>query len=268
MIESIIASSHHYYVVFVESTQVKTLASLMKIFDSDPTFEYIKMDAPKQELPIHLQLEIDECYGSESLLQINKSRTRKGTTTYWYDFYIGKVPNQKNPIFYICYPYSRVARFLESSFDSNNISRHFYKPKVNKVLEFMKSRGTKDLLGLEKQGFELDITKYTAEIKDEANANKVNLIGDNPLDSRIFQLLENDKSITIEATALKLKCKNINIGELEMSFDRLGNYRFWLKRDLQKKSVPIISFLFQFFAEIDSLEQSRFISTRTLLEDE
>jgi len=264
MINSIISSSHHYYLAFFESTQLKSINKIVDLFPVNP--KSISLN-PGSEGFSHLQEEIGSLYGSEILLAKNKGRDRKGIPHYWYDFYYGFV-DQERKIYFICYPYSKLSRFLERGFDEKALKPNFFKANVEKVLEHMRNRGKKTISRIERQGFEIDITKYTAEVKEEANANKVSLVGANPLNSRIFDVLNDDKSITIEATALKIKCRKDKIGEIELAFDRLGNFRFWLKKNSQEVTLPMIKFVFQFFSEISSLDKTQFLSRHTFLEDE
>jgi len=268
MIKSIISSSHHYYLAFWESAQLRSVSKILGIFPTNPSQEQLITNSKNNsDIIYHVQEEIATLYGSEILLNANKSKERKGDTYYWYDFYYGLVDPERK-IYFICYPYNKLSRFIETNFNMQSVKPSFYKANVITVLEHMRNRGKKNISQAEKEGFEIDITKYTAEVKEEANANKVNLIGANPLNSRIFDVLNDDKSITIEATALKLKCHKEKIGEFELSFDRLGNFRFWLKKDCQLTSLPMIRYVYRFFSDINSLNKSSFLSAHTLLEDE
>lgn len=267
MVKSLISSSHHYYLTFCEISQFRSLTKVQDIFPINPKSVSLNNAKIASESFYHLQEEIAGLYGSEVVLSANKSKERKGALHYWYDFYIGYADPDRRIVF-ICYPYTKLSRFLESNFRRLSLKPVFYKASVLKVLDHMRNKGKRNLSRAERDGFEIDITKYTAEVKEEANANKVSLIGANPLNSRIFDVLNEDKSISIEATALKLKCFKAGIGEMELSFDRLGNFRFWLKRDAQMSTLPMIKSIFQFFTEISCLEKGQFLSSYSLLEDE
>lgn len=215
---------------------------------------------------LHIQIEIEGAYGNEVLLRPNKSLKRKGC--YWYDLYVGQITSLNN-VYFICYPYSKLSKYLEEILKKKSPFPVFHKTNVNKVLEYMRQKNSKPPLRLKKEGFEPEITKYTAEVKESADADRVNLMGSNPLNSTIFEVLNNNENISIEATALKVKCdiKKVN-WNMELSFDRLGNYRFWLKRDLQASTLPMINYVYRFFSEISSIEKNNYLSIHTFLENE
>lgn len=269
MIESVIASNHHYYVFFFQSAKIKNFKLIAQIFDVVSDFEIITFDKNKEMEICHLQLELDKSYGSESVLELNQSKTKKGSSFYWYDFYIGKIKLNEKEYFLICYPYSKLGKFLEKCFNLKSIQTTFYKPDLEKILDYMRHRNNKGLSSVEQNGFIADITRYSAQVKEDQDmANKINIIGENPLKSKTFEILNSGEGITMETVSLKLRCKQLEVGDVELSFDRLGNYRFWLKRNAQKSSLPTIPFAFKFLMEIAPLQASNFISTNTFLENE
>ena len=264
-----LSSNHHYYVFFFESSKIKSLSAIPKLFDVRSDFKIIPIGKNKNLEFCHLQLELNKVYGSESVLQLNMSQTKKDGPFYWYDFYIGKIDISDKRYFFICYPYNKLGKFLENSFHAKSVQTTFYKPELEKVLDYMRSRNTKGLSKIEKQGFIADITRYSAEVKENDNtANRVNIIGENPLKSKTFDILNSADGITVETVSLKLRCKQLEIGEVELSFDRLGNYRFWLRRNSQNANVPVIPYAFKFLMEIAPLKATNFISSNTLLENE
>jgi hypothetical protein len=268
MIDSIIASNHHYYVLFFESEKIKTLSSIGKLFDVRNDFQITTVGKNKDLEFCHMQLEIEKRYGSEAVLLFNLSRKKTGSF-YWYDFYIGKIDISGMRYFFVCYPYNRLGKFLQDSFQNKSIQTTFYRPELETILEYIRGRNVKGLSKIEKQGFVADITKYSAEVKErDDKANRINISGENPLKSKTFDILRSADEISVETVSLKLRCKQLEIGEVELSFDRLGNYRFWLKRNAQKVNVPVIPFAFKFLMEIAPLQQTNFISTNTLLESE
>lgn len=273
MINSGISSNHHYYVFFFELTNMSSLSNIASIFDCESDFEIFKVDSSSELDFCHLQLELDKIYGSEAVLLLNKNPKKKNPKDkfyYWYDFYIGSLYLDNKKIYYVCYPYSGLGKFLTTSFQAKSIKTVFFKPQLALVLEYMAHRNISGISIAEKNGFTADITKYAAQVKDDENkANKVTILGENPLKSKTFEILNRkDQGISIETVSLKLSCKQENVGEIELSFDKLGNYRFWLKKNAQEITIPSIPFAFKFLMEVAPLERSTFISSNTLLENE
>ena len=107
----------------------------------------------------------------------------------------------------------------------------------------------------------------------DINANKFQIAGSNPLQSKLFDILnteENKKSISIETASMKLKCtlfephlQDINpifykSGSIEILFDRFGNYRFWFPTVNTIKNysftLKMIPLVLRYFHEIDGFE--------------
>jgi hypothetical protein len=270
MKDSIISSNHHYYVFFFQSTKIKNLSAIPILFDNKLGFEVVKFKKNRELDFIHLQIEINNCYGSPLLLGLNITRKNKSEGNFYcYDLYIGKIEIEGQIYFYICYPYNRLGKYLEKNFHGKSVQTIFYKPGLEKVLEYMQQRSNKGLSRMEKSGFNANIVRYSAKVKDDQSAaNKVSIVGENPLKSITYEILKADDRIKIETRTLKLRCKQMDLGELEFSFDRLGNYRFWLKVSEFDSNVPMVPFAFKFLMEVAPLEKSNFISTNTLLEND
>jgi len=268
MIESSIASNHYYYVFFFAAPKIKTLSSIPDLFDFEADHKIISSDKNRQWEFCHFQLELDKMYGSEAVLVMNKSKKKENY--YWYDFYVGKIELEGKKYYYTCYPYSKLGKFLERSLREKSIQPVFYKPDLQGVLDYMKTRNNTGLSVIENAGFSADIVRYSGEVtEDETQANRVNIIGANPLKSKTYEILSRpENEIGIVTISLKLKCKQEKIGDIELSFDRLGNYRFWLRKFAQDTSIPVIPYAFKFLMEIAPLESSNFISQNTLLENE
>jgi hypothetical protein len=257
MIESVIASSHYYYVNFFDCPSIKSVSAITKLLSD--TFE-IEPVSKKNKNLFHLQVLIEKQYGSERVLIANQVKKR-GRIYFWYDLYIGKVEGSEN-IFFICYPYNKIKEYLARLFSTNNLVPDFHKPLVKNVLEKMES----GYVGGE-QDFTVHISKYSAQVISEPNANRVNIIGQNPLNSKVYNLLKDNK-IPLKTTSLKLRCTKTAIGTIEISFDRLGNYRFWIKRDAADFTIPLLSNSFRFFEDMEALEIDSYMSIHTLLETE
>ncbi|MDF2190556.1 hypothetical protein [Paraflavitalea sp. CAU 1676] len=276
MIESIIATSHHYYLLFFESEKLRNWNSIPEVFDRHYECEVLSGSKSKGDGLFHMQMEFESPFGSETLLTSNISRKVKGSVYYWYDFYYGKV-NPDSSVWFLCFPYSKFSKYIEKSFKEKGIFPKFLKSNVPSVLSYLKDRVNGErVTSIERKGFNIDITKYTAEVKESANANKVSLLGVNPLNSKIYDVLNSSTEISIEATALRVKCdllhKDIDKkgakGQIELSFDRIGNFRFWLKRETYLEDLALLRYIYLYFSEIKSLEKSTFLSSQNLLDDE
>ena len=133
----------------------------------------------------------------------------------------------------------------------------------------MKTRGNKDFTQVEKSGLNIDITRYSAEIaEDEPHAKKVNLIGANPLNSKVFELLNSLQEVEITTISLKLKSSFPQLGDIELSCDKLGNYRFWVKKDMESEALHIVPRVFNFILNTGGTRTGTFITKTTLLEND
>lgn len=264
MKESVIASSHHFYVTFFDSPDIKSVSSLINLFTDKMNIEPV---VQKNKNQLHIQLLINERYGNERVLIGNQVK-RGEKIYYWYDFYIGKLDTEEKKIFFICYPYNRMKHYLEDIFFENEITNVYHKPVVKTVLEYMKESDRSEATRLD-EGFSAQITKYTAQIKNSLESNRVNIIGQNPLNSKVFEILnKKGLGLTIKTTSLKLRCDKLDVGHIDLAFDRLGNFRFWIRRDAADIAIPMIPFAFDFFKNIDAIIEDEFISSQTLLEDD
>jgi len=265
MISSALSSSHFYYLVFLESDQIKSIQDIFAIFKGNQQKE--RINSGKNETSFyHLQIEIGKALGSESVLSLNSSRSQDGISYFWYDFYIGEILNAKNQ-FIICYPYIKLGKYLDDRLNDAKIKRKILKPSVEKVLEYMKENEIdKNTTKAENQGLVVEITKYSAAVKDDS-ISRVNIAGSNPLSSRVYELLSNDDRIGIEPLSLKLNCSK-DAENLDLSFDKLGNLRFWIKRDSEHNLNIVLNASHEYFGEISAFEESSYISKLTLLEDE
>jgi len=268
MIESVISSSHHFYVIYIEASGIHSVNDLLDFIKEDKDVNKVHFIDDQNKFYYHAQIQLNYALGSENILQQNKAGVKNGKQYYWYDLYLGEVHLDGKKYFFLCYPYNRIGKILDEYFTASKLSKKVLKPDVNIVLDYMKNRGISGLTKTEIEGFLVDITKYSAEIKEEIHANRINIIGNDPLNSRVFDLLSQDDQISIEALSLRLKCVDQNQGTVELAFDRLGNFRFWLKRDAQSKVMPILPISMQFFTEIKALKESSYINSFTLLEDE
>ena len=267
MIDSVIASNHHFYILFLESTKIKNLVGLVKFFGEKSDYKLYKS---KGNEFCHLQLELDKAYGSEVLLQMNISKDKKSTPKYWYDFYLGKVDLNGKNCFYICYPYMKLAKYLDQCFFSKSLNTIYYKPNMSEIINYFKNRDINGLSIIETNGVNTDITKYSAEVTESdvlKSKTRVNIAGENPLESTVYGLISQSESVNIETTSMKLRCQEVEYGEFELSFDRLGNYRFWLKKNMQNSVIPIIQISFKFLMDIAPMQGDNLISSNTLLEN-
>lgn len=256
MIESVIATSHYYYVSFFDSPQIKSISAITKLIADK--FEIEPVSTKSKNL-FHLQILLEgKAYGAESVLNGNRV-IKKDKTFYWYDIYIGKVESSPN-IYFICFPYNKLKYYIANLFEDNSVEPNYHKPKVKEVLEKMESGYQSTDRSLTVQ-----ISKYTAKVKDEANASRVNIIGENPLNSKVYNLLKKHK-VGLTTTSLKLRCSKVGAGHIEISFDRIGNYRFWIKRDSAETSLPLLTNAYSFFSDMGVLEIDSYMSFQTLLE--
>lgn len=267
MNKSILDSSHHFYILCFQSDQIKKVNDILGLISDNKVSEIIAQDEKKSF--VHLQVEIGKAFGSESLLQANFTYAKDNQNYYWYDFYIGSEIIEGEQFFFICYLYSKIGKYLDNCFEKSNIRKTVYKSNISSLLDYINKRVETGYEVEERVGLLASITKYSAEVKEEASTpNKVNIIGANPLQSKVYSILSNEKELTIVPISLKLKCEIVEGSSLLLSIDRLGNFRFWLYKNGQKDVIPLIPLILSFFSAINSLEESSFVNTHTLLEDE
>jgi hypothetical protein len=262
--DSRLSSSHHYYIVFFEAKEIGTIDELYKIFQVKKTKESISILGSSQPIT-HFQLELPVAYGSRVLLAGNESRMVDGVQNYWYDFYAGEIQLRKKRFFFISYPYVRLGKYIEACFFSNRIRRTLYKPEMPEVMKFMKEHDGTYVFSNEKM--RIDISKYAAKVLDDT-ADKVHISGKNPLNSTVFKILNESNSVEIETTALKMSCYIPDVGKIELSFDRLGNYRFWIPYKHEISTFSTLPSVLKFFDQEKLLIEDTFFNTYTLLEDD
>ncbi len=263
MKDSVISSSHHYYVIFFDAHKINSINDIVHAISDPVESEEIVVKNRKYR---HIQVLIDRRYGSENAL-IGNMKRKGDSVYYWYDMYIGKTEIEGKKIFFVAYPYFKLRNYLEGIFADASLKPNYFKAKLKEVMEYMKGEDRAASKN-PTEGFDAEIIKYSAAIKDSENASKINLSGINPLNSRAFDILNQDSKITVSTTSLKLRCSKLGIGSLEISFDKLGNYRFWIKRDSANVAVPMVPYAFNFFKDINALLEDGYIGNQTLLEDE
>lgn len=264
MIKSLISSAHHYYVIFFEAERFKTINEILSVFPGKKKSKEISYKSRKY---LHAQVLIEKRYGSENAISGNQYINSEEQISYWYDFYIGKMEVDERRVFFISFPYFKMRKFLERVFKDKNITPRFYKPQLVRVLEYMHGEKRSAVYDT-KEGFTAEIIKYSASISDFENKSRMSLIGDNPLESRAYKILNSDSQLTVVTTSLKLRCTKLGLGDLEMSFDKLGNYRYWIKRNAEESATPIVPYAFDFFKKLDAFEINEYIGNQTLLENE
>lgn len=263
MKKSVIESSHHFYVTFFNDSKLKSYRDVVAIFSSDIETEQFKNG---KEIFIHAQILLERRYGSENALIGNQEQI-KGKLFYRYDLYIGKIDIDDKRVFFIAYPYFKLRDFLNKLFVEKQIQPKYYKLDLNLVMDYMKGK-ERTFANDTVLGWKAEIIKYTAGIKDSREASKINLSGENPLNSRAFEILNNDDELVVTTNSLKLRCIKDGVGTLELSFDKLSNYRFWIKNSGEMQTVPVVPYAFAFFNNVNALLESSSIANLTMLEDE
>ncbi len=259
MIDSTIASLHHYYVVFVKGENIRSLQTLVSLFPKDSRQESIKV--PGRRSFIHIQCEIKRRYGSQAILELNKSKIEDNSQYYWYDFYVGAVEDGQDKVFYICYPYLKLGGYIDKMLKNSTLKMLIFKPVLSLVLKYMK-----DNKGSVVKGTILaEIIKYGAQINDEGTI--ISISGRNPLQSSVYRELEGIKKLNIEPVKLKLKCTNTAVGDIEVSFDRLGNYRYWIGAYNESSTTAMLPDVFNFFKAAKALNEETYINQFSMLEN-
>lgn len=258
MINSSISSAHFFYLVFIKSEKIDSIKSLISGFKEKKQYKKILLGNVKDDSYTHLQIQIAKAYGSPLVLTANKAGIIEERQAYWYDFYIGEFQNETESLFYLMYPYSKMSKYIEKAISEVDRQATYIKPKLSSIIPYLKTfKNSNKLI------YSVDIVKYSAEVKEDTN--KISIVGSNPLNSNVLKALEAN-NINFEATAVKLRYA-IDPKNIELAFDRLGNYRFWLKTEGQQAVFPIIPNAYDFFKKSKTLEDSFFISTYTLLEE-
>lgn len=265
MIDSIIATSHNYYVIYLKFERPISLPDIIRCFT---VHNRVKSSLQERNLNYsRFQLELPYLLGLESVLQTNKGGFYDNKDHYWYDFYINNASTDNSKEFFLCYPYAKLSEFIEYCFSSKAIEKLVLKPQVPGLLTYLKIRGSTPLES-QKTNLTLNIIKYSASVQ-EPNAKKINIFGDNPLESMVYELVSAHSELNVEPLSLRLKC-SVNASEiLEISFDKLGNGRFWMKKNNQENTALLLPQIFKLFQEINNgIKESLYINRYNLLESE
>jgi hypothetical protein len=259
MITSAIATSHHYFVLLFRSHSIFSINKIVNTIGE--ASEKIKFSETKSD-SYHLQRSLDYLYGSSGLLEANKNqKIRNGGYSYWYDFYTGKL-DIEGDIYFIAFPYKQLQTYLFNAFPTIFSKVEFYTPMVKVVLEAMRKKNKvvseKELL--------VEILRYTAEVNDDDNSDKVHIVGQNPQYSAVYDLLNSTKGIRVNPSSLRLRFWKENVGEIMLSFDRLGNYRIWIYKDKMEEAISMFPTMFQYFFKIKAIETKTTLSSYTTLD--
>ncbi|MXV16499.1 hypothetical protein [Hufsiella ginkgonis] len=244
----------------IDSAQISTSVAFTRLIQEKNEVETVDGNGNL----LHVQVKLSRLLGSESLLsKFNKVSQNDEPDSFWYDMYIGHIKARRGPLVFVCYPYITLSTYIDRDIIGANAVRRYIKPEVESVLNHLKYNPNDRYNGLK-----VEISKYSAAVKDDT-ANKINILGNSPLKSRVYNLLSSDNQISIEPLSLKLNCELPEENRvLELSFDKLGNLRFWLKRNRTADIGDILARAVTFFEESNSLYESSFINKKSLLEDE
>lgn len=274
MINSSIASSHYYYIMLFKNHSLKS-NDLMTLFGDEKHKRQIVGDAKIT----HTQkvYEYRSKLGSLSLLG-KKENQVEDKNEFWYDYYLGSMTLGEDDLFFISFPYktmqeriTKLPQFKKSL---------YYVPHVPKILERMEEKQGKEIVGEVKN----EITKYTALVKETKKAERIHILGQNPLDSSIYQKIKAIDGVKVRASSLKLKCTHESLGHIEVTFDKYGNFRFWLPRETAEEEIlkrglklaeteyvqalNMIPVLYQTFYDLGFLDTTEELSSYNTLEDE
>lgn len=262
-IKSKIETNHNYYTIVFELDQTQNINKLIERFNFTIPPEPIELNNRKEKF-FHTELLSNELFSSESFLKENRV-SKAGKILYRYDLYIGELNLANKKVFFISFPYKALGKYIDANFLTKFFTRTFLIPDVDIILNYMKNKEKHELNYMEKFNYEVNITKYTAKIMESPNAKKVSLSGVNPLQSPVYDILSSQ--IKVEPILLKLSCINRRIGELELSFDKYGNYRFWLFKDKKTETLSVLPYVINFFDTIKgALVNSNFITQKTFFE--
>ena len=183
---------------------------------------------------------------------------------YLYDFYLGNFTDSisNKLVNYFCYPYKQLDTDLSGKYfkDLFKNSKYFI-PDINTVLDYLKHMTEKNYTRVQKESIKVDVLKYSADLY-EGTAKSVSLLGNNPLKSIIYDTLLKTEGIKLDPVALKLGFSDIE-NSIELIFDSHGNYRFWIHKDTQYDKMKLINFVFNFFKEINCLNEVPYLSKQT-----
>lgn len=275
MVDSSISSSHYYYIALFDNTVVSK-ADLVNLYNSKNSKRSI---VGGQEI-IHTQkiYSYSRSLGSLDLLTKRSNKDEGTDSDFWYDYYIGEVLLKGKKLLFVCFPYKKMQTWLVKNPLFKNAL--YYVPHVPRILERMEEQKGQEKIGEIKN----EITKYTALVKETKKAERIHILGRNPLDSSIYESIKGISGIKVRASSLKLKCSHDKKGQIEVSFDKYGNFRFWLPRersqeelvelDLQEtdteyvQALNMIPTLYKTFDSLKFLDTTNKLSTYNTLEEE
>ncbi len=263
---SLIASAHHYYVIFFRNEMRLKEAKLFQLFGVPKREKKVVVDKAHSLYYIHFQIELQRAYGAPSMMSLSPSAGADNKPSYWYDVYAANFEHGGEFFTFIAYPYVQMGKLFEKYFDYLPSLTTFFKPKLTPVFELMKD--AKGIIQFLENAASVSVTKYSAQVKEQKAATKINIQGDNPLESEVFRIIDTMSTVQLETASLRLQCYRKERGILDLAFDRLGNYRIWIKRDGQDEALSLLSTVFQFFKDKGTLEQSNFITQVSLLEND
>ena len=262
MHNSIISSAHHYYSLLLRIDQIKDKSFIKTVLSS-----YKNSSIISSEFRIyHLQEQINKTYGSEEYLERNKV-TKNGIDMYWYDFYLGLVELDNIEHIYLCYPYKALEVHLQKKFPTLFQNSVYYVPDVNLVLEHTKKNSAFNTINKNTEVL-VDVIKYSAEVLGQDNTDKVNLVGSNPQDSEIYAKL--NELFAMYPSSVKLRFSKNDLKknkQLDLIFDRLGNFRFWIPKNQIENSIESLSIAFQYLAAINSLKKAIKLSKYQIIDE-
>lgn len=274
MIDSAISTQHHFWILVFKTHSQTTINKLVDSF-SEST-EYCEMIFKnKRSINFHCQRKIKisnkrEVGMGEFLL---KNKT-EDPSEFWYDFYIGEFDLDKTKLNYLCYPYKALERKIKLTIAPWAFgTASYYVPQIEEILSQMQTKKGSDRFTYIPKNllFTTDIVKYVANVSDRdvvGSADKVQITGKNPLESKVFkELYKRPNEFGISTSSLKLRCKLHKIpdennkstldGEIGLLFDHLGNYRFWIPIETKyfnkSKTLKMINLVINFFNEINGL---------------
>lgn len=260
MHSSSISSGHHYYFIYFQSSLINDLDSLVNEF-SKVTHKKEKFNDSKI---YHLQILSKVLYGSINVLGNNYLSS---SDEYIYDFYIGEFEFLKKPIFFLCYPYQKMHKYLRDFFPRIFLNSIIFKPNLDSILNSFAEKES-ILINIENHNLTFTISKYTAVIKENTDF-RISILGSsNPLLSKTYYTLKNpDSGLEVSTRSMKIKCINDLSDSIEILFDS-ENYKFWIQKNLEQRKIYLLPMTFNYFAKYDALEQSYEISRKSEIENE
>ncbi|MCB9204066.1 MAG: hypothetical protein H6603_03715 [Flavobacteriales bacterium] len=241
LLDSAIATGHHYFMVVLKSTQSVKLSSV-KVAEALATGKRVETIKPLYgKAMVHCQRKESIRFGSESVLEKNEDKQYPGH--YWYDFYLGEISDAGQTCVFVCFPYKIMKQIVERRVSEEFGSVAVLDSNLDKLIPYYRDNAD-SVLGF-KPGFVSRISKYAAAITDDSNADVIKIQGRNPLESNVYsKLLEN---LSKEHYQVAIYFALDNIGELELNVDREGSFGFWMyhgkRESICSLLAPSIEFL-------------------------